>query len=270
MIRAIVSAWLCFLFWSPPVAAEERVDVALVLAADISYSIGPYELDLQRRGYIRAFRSTDVIKTITSGRRGRIAVSYLEWAGENSQTLVLPWTIIDGFETSYGVAEALTKAPLQRSGETSISGALDTARTLFATAPPADRLIIDLSADGYNNSGDLVAAARARNLWFGITINGLPIVNDDAPDLEAYFRDCVSGGPGHFNIAVSEFDHFAPTLKRKLIAEIAGLGPERVYRANDAPQADCEIGERKVREEYNRQLDDITGGKSERWRWSED
>ena len=93
MIRAIVSTWLCFLFWSPPVAAEERVDVALVLAADISYSIGPYELDLQRRGYIRAFRSTDVIKTITSGRRGRIAVSYLEWAGENSQTLVLPWTL---------------------------------------------------------------------------------------------------------------------------------------------------------------------------------
>ena len=128
MIRAIVSTWLCFLFWSPPVAAEERVDVALVLAADISYSIGPYELDLQRRGYIRAFRSTDVIKTITSGRRGRIAVSYLEWAGENSQTLVLPRTIIDGFESSYGVAEALTKAPLQRSGETSISGALDTAR----------------------------------------------------------------------------------------------------------------------------------------------
>lgn len=250
--------------------AQERVDVALVLAADISYSIGPYELDLQRRGYIRALRSTDVIETITRGRRGKIAVTYLEWAGEKSQTQVLPWTIIDGFDSAYAVADTLATAPLQRSGETSISGALDVARTLFAAAPPADRLIIDLSADGYNNAGALVEDARARNLWFGITINGLPIASDDAPDLEAYFRDCVSGGPGHFTMAVREFDHFAPTLKRKMIAEIAGTAPERIYRASDLTKTDCEIGERKVREDYNRQLDSITDGKSERWRWSED
>ena len=251
-------------------SAQERVDLALVLAVDISYSIGPYELDLQRRGYIRAFRSAEVIRTITAGRRGRIAVTYLEWAGENRQSQVLPWTIIDGFDSAYAMADALASAPLQRSGETSISGALDAARFLFSTAPPADRLVIDLSADGYNNAGDLVEEARARNLWFGITINGLPIVNDDAPQLEGYFRDCVSGGPGHFTIAVREFDNFAPTLKRKMIAEIAGIGPERVYLASDSGPTDCKIGERKAREEYNRQLDSITDGKSERWRWSDD
>ncbi len=268
MIRMVLA-----LFLSLPAAitaAQERVDVALVLAADISYSIGPYELDLQRRGYIRALRSAEVIQAITGGRRGQIAVTYLEWAGAKSQTQVLPWTIIDGFDSAYAVADALASAPLQRSGETSISGALDTARTLFAVAPPADRLVIDLSADGYNNAGALVEDARARNLWFGITINGLPIANEDAPDLEAYFRDCVSGGPGHFTMAVREFDNFAPTLKRKMIAEIAGIAPERIYQASSTASTDCEIGERKVREDYNRQLDSITDGKSERWRWSDD
>lgn len=270
MIRFFLSLWLGASLWAGAATAEDRVDVALVLAADISYSVGPYELDLQRRGYVHALRSADVIETITGGRRGRIAITYLEWAGEKNQTQILPWTIIDGIDSARAAADALASAPLQRSGETSISGALDTARTLFAVAPPADRLVIDISADGYNNAGDLVEEARARNLWFGITINGLPIISDDAPQLETYFEECVSGGPGHFTIAVREFEQFAPTLKRKMMAEIAGVSPERIFQASSTGQADCQIGERKAREEYNRQLDSITDGKSERWRWSGD
>ncbi len=123
--------------------------------------------------------------------------------------------------------------------------------------------MIDLSADGYNNSGSAVLQARNAVIAAGITINGLPIVNDDAPDLDLYFRDCVIGGPGAVLFAASQPEDFATALRRKMIWEISGRAQERVFLAT---ATDCEVGERRAREDYLRQLDDLTHGRSERWR----
>ncbi|MEM7300107.1 MAG: DUF1194 domain-containing protein [Pseudomonadota bacterium] len=251
-----------------PAHAEERVDLALVLAADISFSVGPYELDLQRRGYVQAFRSRGVIAAMTSGYHGRTAIAYLEWGDESTQHLILPWTIIDGPESAQAVAKRLENAPLYRSGETSISAALNVATKLFSSAPSAQRWVIDISSDGYNNDGGHVTVARDVGLRRGITINGLPIESEEGSGLTAYFRDCVIGGPGAFTIAVDGVEDFAPSLERKMRLEIADQNA-RIYRVAAPDTTDCQIGERKVREDYNRQLDDITNGKSERWRWRE-
>ncbi len=257
-----------FALLGAPLHAKDRVDLALVLAADISFSVGPYELDLQRRGYVQAFRSDRVVRAMTSGRYGRVAVAYLEWGDDRTQHLIVPWTVIDGRDTAAAVAEKLEVAPLYRSGETSISAALNTATDLFSSAPSAERWVVDISSDGYNNSGEYVELARNRGLWHGVTINGLPIESDDASELLDYFEDCVIGGPGAFAIAIDRPEDFATTLERKMVTEIASHS-ELIYRAASSEAADCHIGERKVREDYNKQLDDVTNGKSERWRWRE-
>ena len=66
-------------------ADEEPVDVALVLAVDISFSMTMHELALQRDGYVTAFRDPRVHAAIAAGPHQRIAVSYMEWAGAAMQ-----------------------------------------------------------------------------------------------------------------------------------------------------------------------------------------
>ena len=257
----------CFVLgpaWSA--IAKDRVDTALILAADISFSVGPYELDLQRRGYVSAFRDPDVIGAMLSGRHGRTAITYLEWAGPGTQVVLIPWTIIDSATAANALADQLREAPLQRSGETAISSALDQAIAQFQTAPFAERWVIDLSSDGYNNAGPPVEEARARALYQGITINGLPIVNDSAPDLVAYFQQCVTGGYGAFTMEVNDPRDFAETLKRKMVHEIAFLGAQ-LYRAKSVQNIGCDIGERLSDEEYDKQIDDLTREHPDSWRW---
>ena len=58
-----------------PLAAQEsarpvEVDVELVLAVDVSRSIAPSELILQRRGYAEALVSAPVMEAVAAGLRG--------------------------------------------------------------------------------------------------------------------------------------------------------------------------------------------------------
>jgi hypothetical protein len=59
------------------------VDLALVLAIDISRSISESEHRIQLEGYATAFRSADVISAIASGANAAIAVTLLEWANNS-------------------------------------------------------------------------------------------------------------------------------------------------------------------------------------------
>src|SRR3546814_3639730 len=95
------------------------------------------------------------------------------------------------------------------------------------------RQVIDVSGDGPNNWGDLVTQARDRAIAQGLTINGLPILDDgpgpfgryNIPNLDLYFRDCVIGGPAAFIVVAANFEAFASAIRRKLILEIAGPAP---------------------------------------------
>ena len=60
---------------------DNYVDLQLVLAVDVSGSMDFYEQRVQRDGYVQAFRDPEVISAITSGPYGRIAVTYVHWAG---------------------------------------------------------------------------------------------------------------------------------------------------------------------------------------------
>lgn len=248
---------------APRAAAATEVDLELVLAVDVSFSMDLDEQRLQRSGYVEAFRDPDVQRAIASGLVGRIAVSYVEWAGFRQINVVLPWTIVSDRASAEAVARALEAAPISRHRRTSISGGLMTALELLEASPfRAQRRIIDISGDGPNNDGPRLVPVRDDIIARGIVINGLPIVLNrgmgsswDIPNLDEYYEDCVIGGPGSFSIPIRERHEFLEATRRKILMEVAGLAPEpapRVLRASTAPRVSCEVGEQMWRRWFDR------------------
>jgi hypothetical protein len=235
------------------------VDVALVLAVDVSYSMDPEEQALQRQGYLDAIRSPAVMDAIRKGINGRIALAYVEWAGSQSQDLIADWQVIDGPEAARTFADRVAAKPVRRLYRTSISGALDFASTLFEeNGLRALKRVIDVSGDGSNNQGRMVTAARDDVLAKGIVINGLPIMLNrpnfgypDVEQLDLYYKDCVTGGPGSFVLPIREREQFVDAIRTKILLEVsqaapAGRPPDSLVLPAQAqePRVSCTIGER--------------------------
>jgi hypothetical protein len=230
------------------------VDVELILAVDVSFSMDPEEQALQREGYVQALRSKEFLSALHEGAHGKIAVMYFEWAGQFDQKILMPWRLIDGPEAADAVADELARAPYRRASRTSISGGLLFAKPLFDTSGYRGlRRIIDVSGDGANNAGVPVAPTRDEVLAAGITINGLPIMLKrparsmmDIENLDIYYEDCVIGGPGAFVVPIHEREQFVEATRTKLILEIAGRQPQpRVMPVSaKEPRVSCLIGEK--------------------------
>jgi hypothetical protein len=236
------------------------VDVELVIAVDVSYSMDPDEQALQREGYVMALTSREFLRALRAGANGKIAVTYFEWAGQNDQKIIMPWRLIDGPEAADAVAAEIARAPYRRASRTSISGALRFAKPLFdASGFRGLRRVIDVSGDGANNAGPLVVPARDDVLAAGITINGLPIMlkrptpgSMDIEDLDIYYEDCVIGGAGAFVVPIRERERFIEATRTKLLLEIAGRqGEPRVVPASaQEPRISCTIGEKRWQDRW--------------------
>ncbi len=220
----------------PPPATAADVDLNLVLAIDVSDSIDASESQLQRQGYINAFQRPEIIEAIRSGRTGRIAVAYFEWADVGEQSLIVNWMVVGDMESAKAFGDKLTAATTNSGHFTSISAAVTYALGLLKTAPhESDRKVIDISGDGRNNDGPPLDAARTAAQAWDVTINGLPIDNERsrlASDMEAgqiakYYREQVIMGPGAFIVEAKSFDDFERAISRKLLREIANAPHER-------------------------------------------
>lgn len=234
----------------------QSVDVELILAVDVSYSMDMDELAVQREGYAQALQSKEFLQALKVGPNGRIAVTYFEWAASSDQKIIIPWRLIDGPESADAVAGEILKTPIRRASRTSISGAIGFAMPLFDENPyHGIRRVIDISGDGPNNNGGPVTVARDAALEKGIIINGLPIMvkepsysTMDIDNLDYYYEDCVIGGPGSFVIAIKDRDKFKEAIRTKLLMEVAGRTPDRpVVHAADKekePRVNCMIGEK--------------------------
>ena len=217
------------------------VDLELAFMVDVSRSVSYHELEIQRRGYAAALRSDALADAVGSGAMGRIAITYVEWAG--SQREIVPWTLIESREDLHAFADALTVTFNPTMRRTSISEAL-----AYATAAinsndyDGIRRVIDVSGDGPNNQG--------------IVINGLPLLTQDGlwslwsiDDLDVYYRDCVIGGPGAFVVPVLGWEDFADAVLQKLVMEvfIGSIPPaEQIIpvQYNEGNSYDCLIGEK--------------------------
>lgn len=233
---------------------EVEVDVELVIAVDVSRSMTPRELEIQRRGYAEALVSDEVVSAIRNGMLGRVALAYVEWASE--QRIVVDWTLVRGRTDAEAFAARLTARFDSSLRRTSISGALDFAAGLFEGNGFAGmRRVIDVSGDGPNNQGRPVEPARDDALAKGIVINGLPLMTREGlgsqwhlEDLDVYYRDCVIGGPAAFVIPVLDWQHFPQAVRRKLVLEISMPRGSPVLPASAIRPAgsgyDCLIGEK--------------------------
>jgi hypothetical protein len=213
--------------------AAERVDLLLVLAADVSRSITEDKFHLQRQGYAAAIADPRVIAAIRSGPARRIAVEFVEWSGVVSQKIVIGWTVIDGPDTARAFGARLLEAPRAFADHTSISAGIDFAAGELGKVPyVAERQTIDVSGDGINNSGRNVMLARDAAVKRGITINGLVILSANPSPwnpqhthppggLENYYRTHVIGGPGAFVTVAKDFNSFGDAIVKKMIAEVA-------------------------------------------------
>jgi len=236
------------------------VDVELVLAVDVSYSMDPDEQALQREGYVTWITSREFMQALQQGMNGKVAITYVEWAGPTDQKILVPWRLIDGPQTAAAVAKEISAAPYRRAARTSISGALAFAKPLFETSGYRGiRRVIDVSGDGTNNSGERIVPVRDEVLEAGITINGLPILlkrptpgSMDIENLDVYYEDCVIGGPAAFVIPIHEREQFKGATRTKLVLEIAGRtpAPRVIPAAASAPRISCTIGERMWRERW--------------------
>lgn len=230
-------------------AANDTVDVQLVLAIDVSRSIEAEEYEIQQEGYASALVDPAVVGAMLSGPYGRVAVVVVEWAGQNQQRIIAPWQVLATASDAVRLSESLGVERPRFWRRTSISSMLLYGASLIENSGFAStRRVIDISGDGPNNEGPPVLQARQQVLARGITVNGLPLLTRgvsmnmfDMDQLDEYYHQCVVGGPGSFVIPVTRWEEFAETVRRKLVLELAGIAPPA--RLQRVAAVDCTAGE---------------------------
>ena len=220
---SIISACLVLLLlsaFSPAASGGERVvDLELVLAVDVSASVSPAEFDLQRHGLAEAFRDPTVQAAIAGGNG--IAVALVYWAGDLEQRMVVAWSLVSDAATATEFADRIETTERGFAGKTAIGEAMAfAAQSTAANAYSGDRVVIDISGDGWTNTGRTSRHIRDRVVASGITINGLAIL-DEVQTLVTHYRDNVVGGPGSFVASASDSSDFVRAIRLKLIREIS-------------------------------------------------
>jgi hypothetical protein len=234
-------AWsICVLGLSGAVAvAAEPVDLELVLAADASGSIDSGEIRLQREGYAAAITDPEILQAIRAGGYlGKIAVTYVEWGDQDSQEVVVPWTVVGGPDSAASFATALRERPRLAFGRNAIGSVIDfSQRQIETNAYRGERKVIDVSADSaWSWNGVPLQLARDRAIEAGITINGLAVLcrtcsgRPTSSDLEGDFTRRIIGGPASFVITADGNTSFAEAVRKKLLLEIAGRTPTEEER----------------------------------------
>jgi hypothetical protein len=233
-LRLLLPLLLLLLAGAPARAAPDSggaVDLALVLAIDVSESVDAGEYELQHEGIARAFEDPRLIDAIAAGPHGAIAVLVLEWSDRDKQAVTVDWRRVDGGEAAAEFAAAVRRTERTSAGLTAIGDALNAAHAALDRLPmKAERRAVDVSGDGMANIGTPPRQARDSLVAAGVTINGLAILTDE-PWLESYYSDYVIGGPGAFLMQAEDFQSFANAMLQKLLAEIVALPePQRQAR----------------------------------------
>jgi hypothetical protein len=211
-------------------APPEAVDLALVMAVDVSESVDGDEYVLQHEGIARAVEDPRLVQSVKAGRYGAIEVAVMEWSDRDKQVITVDWTRIGDQASADAFAAAVRASRRSSNGLTAIGDALLAAHALLDRAPAAaDRRLVDVSGDGMANIGPPVQAVRDELVAAGITINGLAILASE-PWLETYYNDYVIGGAGAFLLRAEDFGSFASAMQSKLQGEVAGLTPSGARR----------------------------------------
>lgn len=225
MTRALL-ALLAALALPAATRAAERVDLALVLAVDVSESVDSERYALQMNGIAAALESPEVQAGILSGPHRAVLIAVVQWS--NRPSLSVPWTLLARPDDVRGVAQQVRRLRRADKGFTCMSVALRSiADKLVTQLPiPADRVVVDVSGDGRDNcnSAEPVDSVRDDLAAADVTVNGLPILEgEDAAVLEDWYRAHVIGGPNAFLVAAAGFADFERAMRRKFVSEISAV-----------------------------------------------
>lgn len=233
-------------FAEPPVqvvAKKHKVDIALVLAVDVSSSIETSERRFQREAYAAALQDPRVTQMALGGRSGSVAIAYMEWSGRSYQRVHVPMRIMSSQQELASFAQEILSIdddpgdPMYFQA-TAVGDALLAAEVAMSELGLSARdYVIDISGDGVWNDGLAVQEARAHVLSRGLTVNGLPIELTGIPQqqqgltpietVSRFYADCVIGGPGSFHLVARGFQDVRETLIMKLMLEMAELPAEQ-------------------------------------------
>jgi len=195
------------------------VAVELALLVDVSGSVSSSEYNLQKGGYVDAFRDAGLQSAIAS-LSGGIAVSYIEWSSSNQQSALVGWTQITDATSANSFADAIEASARAFANSTAPGSAINFAVPLFNNNYEGLRNIIDVSGDGAQNDGSSTSAARDNALANGIdAINGLPILGSEA-NLDTWYQNNIVGGTGSFLLAANSFEDFGRAVLDKIGREI--------------------------------------------------
>ena len=222
--RIATAAVGLYLFWPAATAVAlqygPEVDVAIVFLVDMSDSMDEHERRIIRVSHAEAVTSATVLDAIADGDHQRVALAYVEFGSDTN--VVVEWWIVDGTGAALTFADAILQAPMRDLGLTGIGNALVTARFLINACPcQPEKVVVDIAADGKNNSPPSVYIARRSLLAMGATINGLPIdINPDDDDIRAYFAENIIGGPAAFNLPVTGMGQLPEKVMQKIILDL--------------------------------------------------
>ena len=209
-----------------PAAGESApaVDLALVLAVDISSSINPQQYELQMAGLAQAFEDKAVHDAILSGRHGAILVTLVAWS--DKPRVAIPWTVIASELDAIALGQTVRGLPRIAGNFTCMADTMHFIgdRVLPLQPGPAERQIVDVSGDGSENCNpeQPLGIVREQLVAQGVTINGLPILEGrEADTLEQWYADNVIGGPFSFVLPAHGYGDFARAIRRKFIVEIS-------------------------------------------------
>lgn len=214
-------------------AAAETVDTKLLLMLDVSGSVSSGEFNLQRQGYVDAFRDSVIQNLIldTAGgqKTGSIAVA-LGFFSSNS-VMSIPWTVIDSVADAMNFATTIenTGRPSQYGwtgvGQmTNVAGAISFATTYMNTGNYEGREVIDISGDGVQNVDGDTGAARDAAVLDGITVNAISIGKGDQfaglDELIKFYQTEIVGGENSFAMHTNSFEDFGAGIQEKLKREL--------------------------------------------------
>ncbi len=227
--------------------AADEVDTALIVSVDVSNSVDAHRYRLQMDGIAAALEDKAVISAILGGSRGAILFSMVQWA--DKPVLSLPWIRIASAADAQAVAARVRKLPRHDGEFTCMSRMMRfVADKMTPTVPvKAARLVMDVSGDGVDNCNgeETTAALRDELVGYGMTINGLPIVegsetpatvtapsgaavaapkagsDHDPQALEPWYRANVMGGPGSFVLRADGYADFGRAIRQKFVVEVS-------------------------------------------------
>ena len=225
------------IFTAPAAHAIVAVDIELSLLVDVSSSVDSTEFDLQKTGYVNAFRSTNVHNAIAGNTIGKIAVNMIYWSSTSNQVEAVTWTEIGNAAQANAFADAIAATSRPFFGTTFLGSAISFATPGFASNDfDGTRQVIDISGDGSSSAGDTLAAAKTAAFNAGIdTINGIAIGNDT---LFNFYQNSVIGGTDAFAIQATDFSSFQTAIEEKLLLEITDPDPDPQPDPDPDPQPD--------------------------------